>query len=155
MAINFCDLCNEPCVMNGTIGSSNMQEIWRTLVAQALCNISRDLTPGNLISEASTNATVAKDTAGTLGFLAASNVNADERYLKIYDKATPPVVGTDVPKYVFLIPGNTTGAGTNIPIPTAGLKFVNGIGLALTTGPANSDTGAVGANEIVVNYGYH
>jgi len=36
MAINFCDLCNDPCIQ-GQIGTANMQEVWRTLVAQALC----------------------------------------------------------------------------------------------------------------------
>lgn len=44
MAFN-CDKCNEPCINNGAIGNDNMQEQWRTLVAQALCGLVGN-TPG-------------------------------------------------------------------------------------------------------------
>ncbi len=109
-------------------------------------------TPGKLISAATTNATNIKATAGKLTMLAVSSINAAVRYLKVYDKATAPTVGTDVPKHVFLIPGSTTGGGSNIDLGHAGIDFVNGIGIALTTGVADTDTGAVAANEHVVNY---
>jgi len=39
MAIDQCNLCNDPCVMNGYVGNNSMQETWRMLVAQALCQI--------------------------------------------------------------------------------------------------------------------
>jgi hypothetical protein len=39
MTIDFCALCNDPCLNNGVIGSQNQQELWRTVVAQALCAI--------------------------------------------------------------------------------------------------------------------
>lgn len=110
-------------------------------------------TPGKLISAATTNATTIKASAGTIGYITASNTNAAARYLKIYNKATAITVGTDVPVHTFLIPGNTAGAGTNIPLPPQGIALGTGIGIALTTGVADSDTGAVAANEIVVNYG--
>jgi hypothetical protein len=110
-------------------------------------------TPGKLISAATTNATSVKGSAGTLGFLAASNINASPRYLKLYDKATSPTVGSDTPVAVFVIPGATTGTGTNLALPTYGLQFTLGIALAITTGVADADTGAVAASEIVVNYG--
>lgn len=38
MTIDRCDLCNDPCV-KWNIGNNSMEEIWRTLVAQALCAI--------------------------------------------------------------------------------------------------------------------
>ena len=86
--------------------------------------------------------------------MTASSINAAPRYLKIYNKATAPTVGTDVPVHVFLIPGNTAGTGTNIPIPSEGIALSTGIAFALTTGVADTDTGAVALNEIVVNYGW-
>ena len=110
-------------------------------------------TPNKLISAATTNATVIKASAGTLGYVQASNINAAARYLKFYNKATAPVVGTDVPVHVWLIPGNTAGAGTNIPIPSEGVNFSAGISFALTAGAADSDVAAVAASEIIVNYG--
>lgn len=111
-------------------------------------------TPGKRISTASTNAINIKPSAGTLGYVTATNINASARYLKLYDKATSPTVGTDTPVHTFLIPGNTAGAGIVVSFPTQGVTFTAGIGLAITTGVADSDTGAVAANDIVINYGY-
>lgn len=111
-------------------------------------------TPGVIISAATTNATSIKSSAGNLFFLSASNTNASPRYLKLYNKASAPTVGTDVPVLVFLIPGNTAGAGTNLGINIGGLRFTTGIALALTTGAADTDNTAVALNEIIVNYGF-
>jgi hypothetical protein len=110
-------------------------------------------TPFKLISAATTNATSVKGSVGKVFYIAAFNLNASPRYLKIYDKASAPTVGTDTPKHVFLIPGNTAGAGftLNLGMPA---KFASGIAFALTTGITDADTGAVAANEIVVNLGY-
>jgi len=112
-------------------------------------------TPGKLISAGSTNATNIKASAGTLGFLTVGNINAAQRYLKFYNKASAPTVGTDVPVLVFIVPGNTAGTGSNVPIPAPGINFSTGISFAITTGVADNDTGAVAANEITVNYGYN
>lgn len=114
------------------------------------------LTPFKLISLGSTNANVVKATPGNLYNIIVTNLNAAARYLKLYDKATAPTVGTDVPVWTILIPGTATaGVGAGIVIPVdLGLGFANGIGIALTTGVATADTGAVAANEIVVNLGY-
>lgn len=111
-------------------------------------------TPGKLISAATTNATSVKTSGGTIGYLTASNVNAAARFLKIYNKASSPTVGTDVPVHTFLIPGNTAGAGTNIPLPPQGMALGTGIAFAITAAVADSDTTAVAANEIMVNYGF-
>jgi hypothetical protein len=108
-------------------------------------------TPGKLVSAASTNGTNIKASAGTLGYISASNINAAARYLKIYDKASAPTVGTDTPIATFLLPA---GAMTSIALPPQGIKCTAGIGIALTTGIADNDTGAVSAAEHVVNYGY-
>jgi hypothetical protein len=111
-------------------------------------------TPGKLISAASTNATSVKGSAGTLGFVSIQNLNAAARYVKFYNKASAPTVGSDTPLLVLMVPGNTAGAGNNPMIPTQGLAFSTGIAFATTTGITDADTGAVGVNEIVINYGY-
>ena len=74
-------------------------------------------------------------------------------YLKIYDKATAPTVGTDVPVLTIPVPTHTQGAGIVIPIPN-GVTFSNGIAIAVTGGVADSDTTAVGADEVVINLTY-
>jgi plasmid maintenance system antidote protein VapI len=105
------------------------------------------------ISAATTNATVVKASAGKLGGWFLSNVNAAARYLKVYNKATSPTVGTDVPVLTILIPGNTAGAGANLELSN-GLLFSTGISFAVTTGITDADSTAVAANEIAVNLYY-
>ena len=101
-------------------------------------------------SAATTNATVVKATAGTVYAVAVSNINAAARYLKLYNKATAPTVGTDVP--VITIPIPATGV-VNVQWEK-GLRFGTGIGLAMTTGATDADTGAVAVNEIKSTISY-
>ncbi len=107
-------------------------------------------TPSKTISAASTNATSVKASAGQVGGWYLSNVNAAARFLKLYNKASAPTVGTDTPVMTILIPA---GAAANVEF-TQGIAFATGIAFALTTGVADSDTGAVAASEIVVNLLY-
>lgn len=106
-----------------------------------------------ILSAASTNATSVKASAGQVYWLVVTNTNASPRYLKLYNKASAPTVGTDTPVHTFLIPGDSGGRGFAIPLPVP-ITFATGIALALTTGAADADTGAVAANEIIVNGGY-
>lgn len=103
-----------------------------------------------LISAGTTNATSAKASAGQLygGYL--FNANAATRYLKLYNKASAPTVGTDTPVMTIPIPA---GAGATFYFGM-GIAFATGIAYALTTGVAATDTGAVAANELVVNLFY-
>jgi|SRR5581483_7422378 len=135
-------------------GSAVTQPVSGTVTVNAASATTGGATPGKLISAASTNATSVKASAGTLYTLTVSNVNAAMRYLKLYDKASAPTVGTDTPVQVFGIPGNTAGAGIVVPIPACGIAFATGIAFALTTGIADADTGAVGASDHAVSYSY-
>lgn len=103
-----------------------------------------------LISAATTNATVVKASAATLFSIYAFNTNAAARYLKLYNKATAPTVGTDTPVMTILLP-------PSVPVninSVFGITFTSGLSFALTTGIADTDTTAVAANEIVVNTSY-
>lgn len=106
-----------------------------------------------LISAATTNATSVKASQSALYGVQAFNTNAAARYLKLYNKASAPTVGTDTPVKVLTIPGNTAGAGLVIHFAN-GLDFPTGLAYALTTGAADSDTGAVAANELVIGLDY-
>ena len=134
-------------------GSAVTQPVSGTVTANLAPTTSGGLSTSVTISAASTNATSVKASAGQLYGIYCTNVNAAIRYLKIYNKASAPTVGTDTPVLVFGIPGNTAGAGFAIEFSN-GLAFGTGIAFALTTGVANSDTGAVAANEQVVNLLY-
>lgn len=81
----------------------------------------------------------------------ATNSNAAARYLKLYNTATTATVGTDVPVLTILLP---PGATTHLSFPHGLGGFTLGIAMALVTGHADSDTGAVSANEHVVQIAY-
>jgi hypothetical protein len=102
------------------------------------------------ISAASTNGTSVKASAGQVFGWYIYNDGAAEAYFKIYNKASAPTVGTDVPVLVLAIPaGSAANVFTDIGIP-----FGTGIATAITTGAADADTGAVAANQVVSNLFY-
>lgn len=127
-------------------------------VAQNLTSLYTFLTTGatpfRLRSGASNNATTVKASAGRLFSLSATNTNATERYLKLYNKASPPAPATDNALLVgvHLIPGSSSG--TNIPLPIMGLAFSTGISYALVTGSSDTDNTSVAAGEQMVNGSY-
>ena len=131
---------------------------YQPLITNATGAVWAQLNPGtsggatlsSTISAASTNATNVKGSAGVVYSIDLSNANASARWFKMYNKATSPTVGTDTPVFRAMIPAS---GGRTISFPH-GLTFGTGIGFALTTGAADSDTGAVAANELTVNLGY-
>lgn len=96
-----------------------------------------------------------KTSAGQLYFIHAMNMVATARYLKFYNATAANVtVGSTTPVLTFPIPANsTTGAGFTVPIPQ-GFEFTTAISVACTTGVADADTGAPGANDVIINLGY-
>lgn len=92
-----------------------------------------------------------KSTPGQVYEMLLSNLHSTNlRYVKLYNKATAPTVGTDTPfRTIPLKPGET------LPVAIVqGLEFSNGIGIGATTGIGLADTSAPGANEVVVNMGF-
>lgn len=101
-------------------------------------------------SAATTNATSVKGGAGVVYHLSVTNTNSSPRYIRFYNKASAPTVGTDTVVYALAIPGSG-GATINF---TYGLPFTTGIAYSLTTGAADTDTTAVAADEVKVNVVY-
>jgi hypothetical protein len=94
---------------------------------------------------ASTNATSVKASAGTLMHIIGYNAAAATRYVKIYDKASAPTVGTDTPVLTFAVPA-TTAFSLDFPF---GVRLATGIAYAMTTGAPHADTGALTAGDIL------
>lgn len=98
-----------------------------------------------------------KGSAGKLFWIHVINLANAKRYLKLYnDTAANVAVGTTVPVLTFPIPtmADTNGAGFTIHFGDAGCAFSTAICVAATTGFADNDTGAPGANEVIFNAGY-
>lgn len=138
----------------GKLAANSGVDIGDVDVTSTAAATSGGSTPGKVTSAASTNLTTVKASAGQLFSLCAFNTNAAAAYLKLYNKASNPTLASDTPVQVFTIPGSATGAGFVLPIPVCGMAFGTGIALAITTGAADTDTGAVAANEVVVSYSF-
>lgn len=95
-------------------------------------------------SAANTNPTSAKATAGSLFHANGYNSSATVTYLKFYNKATAPTVGTDTPVLTLALPPTAVFA-----YDLAGFAFATGIGYGLTTDAADAGTTAVAAGAIL------
>ena len=100
----------------------------------------------NAVTAASTNAAVVKASAGALYELTVSNVTATPVFVKFYNKATAPTVGTDVPVLTVPVAANTT---VPVQFGIVGKRFATGIGIAVTAGAAATDTAAAVAGAQV------
>lgn len=100
-----------------------------------------------LTSAATTNATVVKASAGDVFRIRGTNTNAAARYLKLYNLAVAPTVGTSTPAITIRL-----APSSDFNIDLGGHYFSTGIAYALTTGVADADTGAVGSGDIEAMY---
>lgn len=98
-----------------------------------------------------------KGTAGQVYWIHAINTTAAPLYLKFYNATAASVtVGSTTPVLTLPVPANadSDGAGFTLSIPN-GIAFGTAITIAATTGVADADTGAPGANALIVNLGYN
>jgi len=96
-------------------------------------------------SAATTNATSVKATAGTVYSLTANNTAGTAAFIKLYNLATAPTVGTSVPTLTFSVPAN---GSINVTFGTSGARFATGIALAITNLGTDADATAVTAAQI-------
>ena len=94
----------------------------------------------SLVSAATTNAASIKTTAGMLYELTVFNATAAVIYVKLYNKASAPTVGTDVPVFSFPVVVN---GGLSLSFGGLGKRFTTGIALATTLGPLATDVAAI------------
>ncbi len=107
-------------------------------------------TPFRYVGAGTTNTFTVKSSPGVLGSISGSTTSTTAVFLKLYNTGTP-TVGTSVPVWTGIIPGNSSGAGTNPHFPAPGMVFTSGIGGAITGGCTDNDTTSVAANAAVVS----
>lgn len=108
------------------------------------------LTLYRLLSAATTNGNNIKSSAGQVYAWKFHNLSASVKFVKLYNKATTPTVGTDIPvKTIPIQPNSSDTFSTEV-----GIAFSAGIGIGITGAVADSDTTAVAANDVVVNLDY-
>ena len=105
-----------------------------------------------LNSAASINATLIKNGSGILKSYDIANTNAAVRYVKFYNTASTPAPATDAALLLTVIRVPALDS-KSFAYGTYGLGFSAGIGLATTTGAADTDVGAVGAGDLLITVG--
>ena len=101
-----------------------------------------------LNSAASTNATVIKASPGDLYEISLTNYSAAPKFVKLYNKASAPTVGTDVPTLTIALPANTEKV---YEFGAQGKRFPSGIALAITSLQPVADATAVAAGDVVAS----
>lgn len=91
-----------------------------------------------------------KGSAGQVYGWSIQNTTASARYVKLYNKASGATSG-DTPVLRLYLP--PTG-GNNMPVGDSGFACGTGICIRITTGAADSDTGACSANDVLANVFY-
>ncbi len=97
-----------------------------------------------------------KASGGQVFSISAFNTTAAPLFLKFYNATAANVtVGTTTPVLTFVVPANADSDGAGFVWNNdIGFAFSTAITVACTTGVADSDTGAPGANACIVNIGY-
>jgi hypothetical protein len=107
---------------------------------------------------AGTNATSITTKPTRVAMICVGNISASAMYLKIFDKASAPIVGTDVPILTVQCPnGSPVVLGVE---DLGGLFCANGLAFAVTKAIQDLDTTAVAAGDVtppagmVITLGY-
>ena len=107
-------------------------------------------TPYHYVSTASTNATSLKASAGQLFSYTIVNTTAAQKFVKFFNKASTPVVGTDVPILTIGVPAN----GTTTWNLATGSYYSAGIAFAITGAGGDLDTTATAVGDVILNCDY-
>lgn len=133
----------------GTAGNSS--PVSGAVPTQNTATTSGGATPSGFLADGSTYQGVIKASAGQLYKLSVSNTNTGNLYLRIYNKATNPVPGTDTPIWRDVIPPG----GREIQISDIGIAFTTGISWVFTSGSlSDSDVTPVVVTTGSINYAY-
>lgn len=124
-------------VINGTGNTLNVATTESTLVTPSTAS---------LTTLATTNIVSAKTTAGTVYNINFTNTSASIVYLKLYNKASAPVLASDVPIVVISIAANSFYTAE---LGRAGLRFSAGIAYAITGAIGFTDTTAIAAGSLL------
>lgn len=109
---------------------------------------SSGLTTTNINSAASNNAGFAKASAGAIFHVTVMNASAATKYVRFFNKASAPAMGTDVPVSVIAIPATSS---KEIEF-SLGKAFATGIAYAITNAAPALDNTAVAAGDVQLSF---
>jgi hypothetical protein len=108
------------------------------------------------ISAATVNETLVADgPADFRGYIFTNQHDTAWAWVKLYNKATAPVAGTDTPVLTLgLPPGGSGHIELDGGPEGTGIRFGTGLGFAITADEADADATVIGAGDVVLNLLY-
>jgi len=104
----------------------------------------------HLVTAAGTNATIIKNTPGTVHGWYIYNSNSSARKINFHNSALTPTAGVTAVHSSLVIPPLS---GANVPFPN-GINFSAGIGITTVAGLADGETLPVALNDLIINIYY-
>lgn len=101
----------------------------------------------SISSAASTNLTSVKASAGTMYSAVVSNTGAAAAFVKLYNKASAPVLASDIPVLTIPVPASSV---VSLNFGALGHRFATGIALSITNLAVDNDATAVALNQVKV-----
>jgi hypothetical protein len=138
-----------------TVSSGSLNAVTTVSTVTAVTTAGTPLAPATpyiLNSLATTNiALILTGTSGLQAFYA-TNTGATPAFVKLYNKATAPVLASDVPAMILPVPAAVAGVPgvANLDIGFNGFRFALGLGIAITGAVGDTDTTAVAAGQVKV-----
>lgn len=123
-------------------GNSGQNFNWNMLVKGTTTG---GLTNFRVNAAASTNATNIKASAGQVYGWCLTNAAASLRYVRLFNKASAPTVGTDTPTQTIAL---AASGGQVCQTTDIGIVYAAGIGYDITGANGDSDATAVTANDV-------
>jgi len=121
--------------VSGTVTSNTVET---TLIAP---------TSSVITTAATTNATSIKASAWTVYNISVTNKTASSIFVKLFNKATAPTVGTDIPTIVLTIPTNSF---FKTDFSRLGTRFTTWIAMSITWAFADADTTVTAAAAVII-----
>jgi hypothetical protein len=98
-----------------------------------------------VLSSATTNEAFIKKGGGTFYGISLTNTGASDAFIRIFDKASVPVSGTDTAVMTFALQADSV---YNLVLPI-GVGLVNGLGVNITGAAAVGDDTVIAANQVI------
>lgn len=138
-------------VFNGTSWDRQRGDTNGTDMVPAVRPTAGGVTQFRRLATADTNVVAVKASAGRVYGYVISNTSAAAKFVKLYNKATAPTIGTDVPVRTIMVPAGGIAA-YHVGQGLAG--FTAGIAIAATGAIGDADTTALAANDLIIQIDY-
>lgn len=138
-------------VFNGTTWARQRGDTAGIDVIQGARSTAGGVTQFRRLATADTNLAVVKASAGRVYGFSIFNNSASAKFVKLYNKATAPVVASDVPLRTIMVPAGGIAA-YHVGMGLAG--FSAGIAIAATGAVADTDSTALALNDLIIQIDY-